>query len=251
MNGPTLPTDAGPVNETKMLVDHYGKLYLERFHEPATILWPREMGISSKLLKIHPFAKLMQWVREFIDSDDKQIAEGGRSFPQFQYHLSRIITRSSASKTVKMLKGIYGETGERSPIKDAVALLSVSFRADMELPQTRSYERALKELADQPEILQQAVERLIDEAANGRQFYPLPKPSDLKGACAKVMAEKRRAAAALHLEQCEHSSNFIYNPETRRDERCPCWKRAQQAMADVGQAIALPAAYSDPSELQP
>lgn len=231
-------------SETKMLVELYGRHYLERFREPATILWPRDMGVSAKLLKIHPFAKLAQWVREFIWSDDKQIAEGGRSFPQFQYHLSRIITASSHSRTVKLLKGIYYDAEQtRSPIRDCVALLSVNFRADMEAPQTRSYERALRELAEQPEILMQAAELLIDEAANGRQFYPVPKPSDVKGACAKVIEVLRLEAFTKGTTGCTHPR---YLEEITREDgstvlqRCSCWKRGKQAMEAVAQPLALP-----------
>ena len=234
------------VNETKMLVELYGREYLARFEEPATILWPRDMGISAKLLKIHPFAKLSQWCREFVWSDDKQIAEGGRSFPQFQYHLSRIITASSHSKTVKLLKGIYYDAEQtRTPIRDALALLSVSFRADMEAPQTRSYERALLPLKDQAGVLQRAVELLIDEAANGRQFYPVPKPADVKGACAKVIEVMRLKAFAEAGEACDHQPKYF--EELKREDgstefvRCSHWKIGKAAMEAIGQPLALPA----------
>jgi hypothetical protein len=237
-----------PVNETKMLVELYAKHYQERFDEPATVLWPRDLGISAKLLKIHPFAKLAQWCREFIWSDDKQIAEGGRTFPQFQYHLSRIITASSASKSIKLLKGIYYDE-QRTPIRDALALLSVSFRADMEPPQTRSYERALMAVKDRPELLQKAAELLIDEAANGRQFYPVPKPSDLKGACAKVIEVQRLKAFADAACVCDHQPKF-FEEITRGDgstylQRCSHWKIGKAAMDAIGQPLALPAHSED------
>jgi hypothetical protein len=230
-----------------MLVDLYGKLYLDRFQEPATILWPRDMGIAKKLLGIHPFAKLAQWVREFIESDDKQITEGGRTFPQFQYHLSRIITRSSTSRTVKLLKGIYYDAEQtRTPIRDAVAFLAVNFqKMDMEAPTTRSYERALKDMAAEPEILQKAVELLIDEAANGRQFYPIPKPADLKGACAKVIEVLRLKAFCDAAGVCDHSPRF-FEEITREDgstelRRCSHWKIGKQAMEQIAKPLSLPA----------
>lgn len=236
-----------PVNETKMLVELYGKHYQERFSEPATIAWPRDMAVSAKLLKIHPFAKLSQWVREFIWSDDKQIADGGRTFPQFQYHLSRIITASTNSRTVKLLKGIYYDPEQtRTPIRDAVSFLAVSFnKMDMEPPQTRSYERALADLKERPDILQQAVQLLIDEAANGRQFYPLPKPSDVKGACAKVIEVLRLKAFALAIEQCDHRPKG-FEELTREDGttefvRCSHWKMAMASMTAVGAPLLLPA----------
>lgn len=228
-----------------MLIDLYAKHYLDRFHEPATVLWPRDMGVSAKLLKIHPFAKLSQWVREFVWSDDKQIADGGRSFPQFQYHLSRIITASTNSRSLNLLKGVFYD-GQRTPIRDAVALLATNFqKMDLERPQTRSYERTLDELKDQPEILMKAVELLIDEHANGRQFYPIPKPSDVKGACAKVIEMMRLKAFALAIEQCDHQPKGM-EEITREDgstvlQRCSHWKIGHARMDEVAKKLSLPA----------
>lgn len=93
-----------------------------------------------------------------------------------------------------------------------------------------------------PEILTAAVESLVRQGVTW-----MPKPGDLKAECAKVMADKRKAAAAKHLEDCDHSSHWI--EIDGRLQRCPCWKRAQQAMADVGQAIALPPSREDSMEL--
>lgn len=91
-------------------------------------------------------------------------------------------------------------------------------------------------------ILEEAIANLVNA---GVTF--MPKPGEVKAACAKVMAAKRKAAAALHLEHCDHASQWIDGPNGL--ERCPCWKRAQQAMADVGQAIALPSSREDAMEL--
>lgn len=93
-----------------------------------------------------------------------------------------------------------------------------------------------------PPILAAAVEQLVREGVTW-----MPKPGDLKKKCAEVMAAKRKEAAALHLEGCDHSSHFI--EVDNRMERCPCWKRAQEAMAAVGQAIALPTSREDAMEL--
>lgn len=235
-------------SETKMLVETYGRHYQERFSEPATILWPRDMAVAAKLLKIHVYSKLAEWVRAFIWSDDKQIAEGGRSFPQFQYHLSKIITASTSgnSRTVRLLKGIYYDAEQtRTPVRDALAFLAVSFnKLDIEAPQTRSYERALVDVQEQPALLQKAAELLIDEAANGRQFYPMPKPSDVKGACAKVVEAMRLKAFAEVSLLCDHQPKH-YEELTRPDGstqfvRCSHWKAAHAAMEAVGQRIALP-----------
>lgn len=235
-------------SETKLLVELHLRNYQERFTDACPVDWARDMALSSKLLKQYVFAKLAQWNREFIWSDDKQIADGGRTFAQFKYHLSKIITASQSknNKTVKMLKGIYGDDGIRSPIRDAVALLAVSFRADMEMPQTRSYERALGDLKDQPEILLKAAELLIDEAANGRQFYPIPKPADLKGACQKVIEMLRLKAFAEVVELCDHEPRY-FEELTRPDGstelgRCSHWKMAKQAMEQVAKPLALPPA---------
>lgn len=94
-----------------------------------------------------------------------------------------------------------------------------------------------------PGILEGAIVALL---ASGVTW--MPKPGELKAECAKVMAAKRKVAAALHLESCDHDSHFI--EINGRNQRCPCWERAQQAMLDVGQAIALPASRED-AELNP
>ena len=86
-----------------------------------------------------------------------------------------------------------------------------------------------------PMIIEEAVAKLVNAGVTW-----MPKPGDLKAACAKVMAVKRKAAAAIHLEDCDHSSHWI--EIDGRLQRCPCWTRAQAAMAAVGQAIALPPA---------
>lgn len=235
-----------------MLVETYGKHYQERFHEDAPISWPRDMAISAKLLKQYVFMKLAQWVREFIYSDDKYIVEGGKSFPQFQYHLSRIITAShqSSPKTVRLLKGVYYDADEtRTPIRDCVAFLAVSFgKMDIEAPQTRSYERTLADVGDQADVLMKAAELLIDEHANGRQFYPMPKPSDLKGACAKVIELLRLKAFHDASIGCDHPR---YMEELTREDgstilqRCSCWKRGKQAMDAVAKPLSLPPSRED------
>lgn len=95
-----------------------------------------------------------------------------------------------------------------------------------------------------PEILTAAVESLVRQGVTW-----MPKPGDLKAECAKVMAAKRKAVAAIHLESCDHASHFIEDQATKRMKRCPCWDRAQAAMAAVGQPITLPASREDAMEL--
>ncbi len=67
-----------------------------------------------------------------------------------------------------------------------------------------------------PAILEAAVEQLVRAGVTW-----MPKPGDLKAECAKVMAAKRKAAAALHLESCDNDSYFI--DIVGRMQRCPCW----------------------------
>jgi hypothetical protein len=116
---------------------------------------------------------------------------------------------------------------------------------DIEAPQTRSYERTLEELKDQPEILMRAVELLIDEHAAGRQFYPHPKASDLKGACAKVIEVLRLRAFCDAAGVCDHSPKF-FEEITREDgstelRRCSHWKIGKQAMEQIAKPLSLPA----------
>lgn len=89
-----------------------------------------------------------------------------------------------------------------------------------------------------PAILEAAVVRLVKAGVTW-----MPKPGELKAECAKVMSERRAAAAQLHLSECTHSSHWIEVDGAM--QRCPCWTRAQQAMLEVGQALALPPAPSD------
>lgn len=107
-------------------------------------------------------------------------------------------------------------------------------------PEATAYMLSMQDVP--PSILADAVSALLQRGVDW-----MPKPGDLKTECAKVMAAKRKAAAAVHLQGCDHSSHFI--EVDGRMQRCPCWKRAQQAMSDVGQAITLPPSREDQLEL--
>ena len=120
--------------------------------------------------------------------------------------------------------------------RDVIARMVFSFNGEMDSPKRKSYARMLDPIP--VDVIESALDRLINENAAGRKFFPMPTPADLKAACAKVVAERRKAAAALHLESCDHSSHWIEIDGRLR--RCPCWTRAQAAMAAIGQAIALP-----------
>ena len=136
---------------------------------------------------------------------------------------------------------------DREPDRIAFAraiapLVAASRTKTFTRPEATAYMLSMQDVP--PAILEEAVAALLQRGVDW-----MPKPGDLKKECAVVMATKRKAAAARHLEDCEHSSHFI--EINGKNERCPCWKRAQQAMADVGQAITLPPSREDTSELAP
>lgn len=133
---------------------------------------------------------------------------------------------------------------DRNPVNNMLALLCSNFRAELDSYQKRAYVRALDGIAG--DVLLAAADLLIDEGAGGRKFYPLPNASDVKGACAKVMSDRRKQAAALHLSSCDHNSHWV--EVDGKLQRCPCWQMAQHAMASVGQAIALPASREEQVE---
>lgn len=138
-----------------------------------------------------------------------------------------------------------------TPIRQGLEFLCQTFGYEMDSWERRAYERSLDGIA--PDVLVEAAKMLVDDAAAGRKFYPMPKAPDWKAACAKVIMKRQLAARQLHLANCDHPSQWIYNPETRTDERCPCWKRLQQALSAIGQLALPPApdAGRDSVEYQP
>lgn len=130
-------------------------------------------------------------------------------------------------------------------VKAGLALLSATFRAELDAWQVRAYQRALKGVP--ADVLLVAADRLIDQAASGRKFFPLPTAPDWKGACAVILEERRRAAFLMGLEGCDHSSQFEEFTDKYgviRMRRCACYQRGQALMAAVG-ALALPS-YTEP-----
>jgi sugar phosphate isomerase/epimerase len=115
-------------------------------------------------------------------------------------------------------------------------LILASRTKDYETP-----EKATAQLHTWMISFQEVHESIIAEAISimvNRGIEWMPKPRELKEQCAKVMAEKRKAAAALHLDGCIHSSHWIELDGV--NQRCECWKRAIAAAEAVGQQIALP-----------
>lgn len=244
-----------PVSETKLLVETYDRMYQAQFGNPADINWPRDMKIAKELLGKYSFASLTQWLRAYFASTDDFIRNGGFTFPQFKFNLSKLITASSQGETVSRksllsMQGIFGNPPVRTPIRDALAFLAVGFRTEIDAPQRRAFERTLDELKDQPVILLKAAQILVDEAANGRQFYPIPMAHDLKGACAKVIDVLRAEAFVKGTTGCTHHrylEEFTRPDGTTYFDRCSCYRRGKLAMDAVAKPLGLP----ERSELEP
>lgn len=129
-----------------------------------------------------------------------------------------------------------------NPVRDMLALLSSTFGGELDSYQVRAYDRALVGLP--ADVLLEAADSLIDAAAGGRKFYPMPTAPDVKGAAAEVIGRRRRAAFARAVSGCDHPRQFepvIDREGVTRYQRCGCWKRGQLAMEAAGQPLALPA----------
>ena len=137
-----------------------------------------------------------------------------------------------------------------TPIQAALAYLCATFRAEVDSWQVRAYQRALKDL--DRETIMAAAEHLIDQAAAGRKFYPMPTAPEFKEACAGVIDRKRKAAFALGTSGCDHPG---YMEEYQDDKgvwwtrRCACYQRGKQLMEAAGQPLALPS-YTEPVEAE-
>jgi hypothetical protein len=242
-----------PMSEVQQLLKVYGDMYLAAFGESAPIEYARDGKIAKTLLARYKFASLAEWLRAYFASQDDFIRSGGFTFPQFQFNLSKLITATQTEgisrKSLASMRGIYGEPPVRTPIRDAVAFLSVEFRTEVDSPQRRAFERTLDELKEQPEILLRGAQVLVDEAANGRQFYPMPMAHDLKGACAKVIEVLRVEAFVKATAGCEHPSymeELTLENGSSAFQRCSCYRRGKLAMDAVVKPLALPE-WTEPS----
>lgn len=130
--------------------------------------------------------------------------------------------------------------------REAIGRMTFSFNGEMDSPKRKSYARILEGIP--VPFIELALDRLINENAGGRQFYPMPTPADLKAACAKVIAEARQSAfvAALGPGKCEHCHGTRWKSidveGSERLTRCDCWTGALKAMNAVAQPLALPPA---------
>lgn len=128
-----------------------------------------------------------------------------------------------------------------TPIKGALAYLVATFRAEVDTYQARAYERALAEIPG--DVIMEAAEDLINQAAGGRKFYPMPTAPEWKEACSKIIEKKRRAAFLIGINGCEHPS-FLEEYQDERGvwwtRRCQCYERGKKLMAAAGESLALP-----------
>ena len=68
-----------------------------------------------------------------------------------------------------------------TPVQAGLAYLVSTFRAEVDSWQVRAYTKALAGI--DAETVMAAAEHLIDQAAAGRKFYPLPNAPAWKEAC--------------------------------------------------------------------
>ena len=133
-----------------------------------------------------------------------------------------------------------------TPVQAGLAYLVSTFRAEVDSWQVRAYTKALAGI--DAETVMAAAEHLIDQAAAGRKFYPLPTAPEWKAACVAVINTKRQDAFRLGTQGCDHPS-FMESYQDAQGvqwtRRCGCYQRGQQLMAAAGQPLALPAVTLD------
>ena len=133
-----------------------------------------------------------------------------------------------------------------TPVQAGLAYLVSTFRAEVDSWQVRAYTKALAGI--DAETVMAAAEHLIDQAAAGRKFYPLPTAPEWKAACATVIKTRRQDAFKLGTSGCDHPS-FMESYQDAQGvqwtRRCGCYQRGQQLMAAAGQPLALPAVTLD------
>lgn len=130
-------------------------------------------------------------------------------------------------------------------VKTGLLMLCATFRAEVDAWQARAYTRALK---DVPEAFVMAgADRLVAEAAAGRQFYPMPTAPQWKQACAAEIAQARQKASAVLLGQCSHAGHWEsvrLADGTEAVRRCGCYRRALAEMDAVAAPLPMIAAAS-------
>lgn len=139
----------------------------------------------------------------------------------------------------------------RTPVRDGLAFLTSTFRAEIDAWERRAYERMLDHVPK--DVLMDACDALVLEAAAGRKFYPMPTAPEWLGACAKVIDRRRaQAVKALMAEEkekgpCEtcHGSRWVnVKAEDGHDalKRCECWLGIKRRIEAAGTRLELPPA---------
>lgn len=126
-------------------------------------------------------------------------------------------------------------------VKAGLMLLCATFRAEVDQWQARAYHRALKDVPES--FILAGADRLVAEAAAGRQFYPMPTAPQWKQACAAEIAQARQKASAVLLGQCSHAGHWEsvrLADGTEAVRRCGCYRRALSAMDAIAAPLALP-----------
>ena len=133
-----------------------------------------------------------------------------------------------------------------TPVQAGLAYLVSTFRAEVDSWQVRAYTKALAGI--DAETVMAAAEHLIDQAAAGRKFYPLPTAPEWKEACASVIKTRRQDAFKLGTSGCDHPSfmeSYKDDAGVEWTRRCQCYQRGKQLQAAAGKPLALPAVMLD------
>lgn len=141
-----------------------------------------------------------------------------------------------------------------TPIRQGLEFLCQTFGYEMDAWERAAYERTLQGIS--AGVLREAARRLVDQAACGRKFYPIPKAPDWKAECAKVQERRRveayRDSLPAECPVCGHEKAYqggrwktVTVNGVERLTRCDCQTVAIEAMDRVGQLIALPESRED------
>ncbi len=159
-----------------------------------------------------------------------------------------------ATKAPKVGKLGLAAGDVNTPLLQALEFLCQTFGYEMDSWERKAYERTLAGLS--AEVLTQGAQRLVDQAAAGRKFYPVP-----KAPCVKVQTQLRLAAYRDSLPIlcpiCEHEKSYegarfktVIENGVERLTQCDCRTAALDAADRVGQPLALPASREDLTELE-
>lgn len=147
-----------------------------------------------------------------------------------------------ATKTGKI--GL-GAKAINTPLLQGLEFLCQTFGAEIDAWERKAYERTLKDIDGG--VIAEAAQLLVDEAAAGRKFYPIPKAPDWKAACVKVI-QHRRKAIAENQPPCELCHGSRWKDTENGLVRCDCHVNLMAAMDAVGKLLELPAAPGQPAD---